>query len=129
MLYLASVEGNPEILSEELRWMVDMRVTLFEGDHVLVGVIGAASISVWSIGFVVFIYVAIRRKSKHIRKFRTRRSLGYFYNGFEPQYFWWELFVKRVDVLCCYVVSHTHLVYNAKAKLIMYMAIAGVFWA
>ena len=109
--------------------MVDMRVKLFGGDHRLVGVVGVVNILVWSIGFVALICVAIFRKSKHLRNFTTLRAFGYFYNGFELEYFWWELLVKRMDVLCCYIVNYTHFVYDMKAELILYMGIAGFFWA
>ena len=34
----------------------------------------------------------------------------------------WELVVKRMDVLCCLTLTYTHVVYDTKAKLIMYMA-------
>ena len=34
------------------------------------------------------------------------------------------LLVKRMDVLCCYVVTVTHIVYDTKAKLIMYMCMS-----
>ena len=73
----------------------------------MVSVIGVTTVLVWSIGFVVLIYMAIRRKSKQLRNFTTLRAFGYFYNGFELQYFWWELLVKRMDVLCCYGVTYT----------------------
>ena len=34
-----------------------------------------------------------------------------------------------MDVLSCYIATYTHIVFDAKAKLIMYMGIAGFFWA
>ena len=128
-LPLATVDRTPDDSSNELRWMQDVRLKVFEGHHYWVGIVGVIGVIFWSAGFVAVVFVAILRNSKHLEDFQTLRRFGYFYNGFKPDYFWWELLVKRTDVLLTNVVTYTHLVYDVKAKLILYMGIAGFFWA
>ena len=55
----SSSRRTPDILTEELRWMSDLRVELFSDVHSLGAVMGVVSVSVWSIGFVALLYVAV----------------------------------------------------------------------
>ena len=57
------------------------------------------------------------------------RKYGYFYNGFEPDFWWWELLVKRIDTLTVLVVTYTNLVPDSRARLLLYMVFSGIWWA
>jgi len=52
----------------------------------------------------------------------------FFYDGLEPAYFWWELLVKRIDVLAMLLVAHTLVLEDPRAKLIAYLGISGFSW-
>jgi hypothetical protein len=60
---------------------------------------------------------------------RTMRALGYFYSGFEAQFWWWELGIKRLDVFAVYLATYLPIVSDPKGKLILFTAIAAICWA
>jgi hypothetical protein len=57
------------------------------------------------------------------------RRFGYFYQGFEPQYWFWEIGWKRFDFLIVSVITYTSIVADARAKVIVYVMLAGVAMA
>ena len=57
------------------------------------------------------------------------RKYGYFYNGFGVDSSWWELLVKRMDVLCMYFVNHVSIFQEVQSKLVLFACIGAVFWS
>merc|ERR1719223_979031 len=96
-LYFPEAIGSSDLFRQELRWVLDTRMSVFEGDHYWVGRVGAMGVLVWSFGFVLLIGAAILKYSNKLQEFSMLRGFGFFYNGFERKCWWWELIVKRMD--------------------------------
>jgi len=126
-LFVTDVETG---LSEpRFVWLGDMRLEVFSGDHILVGLFAGIGLTVWSGGFIIFIFFVLRSHKEILMEPKILRRFGFFFNGLEPDWYFWELLVKRVDVLLVYLVTYTQFVPDIKAKLILYLVIAGTAWA
>ena len=71
----------------------------------------------------------LRRDRGRLQDLSVKRSYGFFYNGLEPDLCYGEIYVKKLDLLLIYVVAYTQLVHEARAKLMLLAAIAGIFWS
>jgi len=93
------------------------------------GAFSIGGLLLWSCGFPYVTYKIINRRKSELSTPFMVRNYGYFYAGFEPDYWYWELLCKRVDCLIVLGITFTNLVPDAKAKLILYMVCAGIWWA
>eukprot|EP00747_Dinoflagellata_sp_TGD_P001715 gnl/TRDRNA2_/TRDRNA2_102364_c0_seq1.p1 gnl/TRDRNA2_/TRDRNA2_102364_c0~~gnl/TRDRNA2_/TRDRNA2_102364_c0_seq1.p1 ORF type:complete len:116 (+),score=6.49 gnl/TRDRNA2_/TRDRNA2_102364_c0_seq1:166-513(+) len=80
---------------------------------------------VWSLGFVLTMYVIIQRHSNELRSPSMLRKFGYFYQGFEPNVWWWELLAKRFDTLGILMSTHMNIMYDVRGKLLLFTVFAG----
>eukprot|EP00439_Symbiodinium_sp_Y106_P016148 s1282_g2.t1 len=102
------------------------------GDHLPIAYIAIIGLSVWCIGIPLLLYLAIwRLKDRNTQEnYRTWRFLsqltyGYFIDGFEPAYWWWDILIKRGDVAIMMLVTYTSVADDEKAKLLIYPFISG----
>merc|ERR550532_2607825 len=93
------------------RWVMDTDVGLGQGNHLYVAIIASVGLSVWSVGVVVLLFCWVYTRRRHLQEFTTKRMLGYFYNGLEADKYWWELVVKRVDLLLIYLITYTQILH------------------
>jgi len=124
----ASRLSGPTPGSTVVVWKDDMRLTFFGSEHETTGMFGVVGLLLWSVSgpFSIFILCFLRRdKLQHLR---TRHWIGYFYLGLEPQYFWWELLVKRLDLLLVFIIAYTNIVPTATGKLFAYSVLASIVW-
>ncbi|CAE7232867.1 LMP1 [Symbiodinium natans] len=99
-------------------------VECWTGDHVPIAMIATVGLSVWCIGIPLLLYLAIwRLKDRNTQE--NYRTYGYFIDGFEPAYWWWDILVKRADVAIMMLVTYTSVADDEKAKLLIYPFISG----
>ena len=55
------------------------------------------------------------------------RKFGYFIQGLEPAFWWWDVVVKRLDVGLMMVVTFTSMANDEKVKLLLFPLISGVY--
>jgi hypothetical protein len=84
-----------------------------------------AGLSLWTVGFILVLYVCIKRYQEELMEPRIMHRYGFFYRGFEPNFWWWELLHKRVDSAIILFVTYTGVVQDYKSKLIIFLACAG----
>lgn len=119
--------GDMDVL--QAHWYYDTRFQVLQGDHFWVGIIGIVGLCVWSIGFLVVLFWKIRKNKQHLQETEILIKYGYFYAGLDPKVYWWDVCAKKLDILCLYFVTFTEIFPDPKAKLVMYLGFAGVFWA
>merc|ERR1719468_527925 len=69
----------------------------------------------------------IKRQSHQLYDRAMLRKYGYFHNGLERKYWWWELLVKRIDVLLVYIITYVRIFAEVKSKLVLYLLTAAIF--
>jgi hypothetical protein len=111
-------------------WSFDSGVECYTADHSPTFQIALIGLFVWSIGTLAFILYKINAAGDENRyNDENMRKYGYFFQGFEPQYWYWEIGVKRFDFLLVAIVTHTSLIPDPKAKIVMYVMIGGLMFA
>lgn len=93
------------------------------------GAIAILGLALWSVSAVIFLYTVLRNDRHRQQEQHFRRKYGYFHVGLEPDMYWWEMTVKKLDMLCLSVITFTELFEDPRAKLIMYLVVASVFLA
>jgi len=91
----------------------------------------ALGISVWVLGACLGIGLLCSRSIEQLGVWGTftQRRFGYFIKGLEPGYWWWEFFVKRLDLLLTGLVAGSSLAPDDKAKVMLQVMLAGIFFA
>jgi hypothetical protein len=111
-------------------WDFDFNVQCRTADHAPAYLIAMAGLIIWSLGSIVFLVYKIKATGPENRfNDDNMRRFGYFYQGFEPQYWFWEIGWKRFDFLLVSIVTYTSLVPDARAKVIIYVMLGGVAMA
>lgn len=94
-------------------------------DHFLLALIACIGLGVWCLGVPVLLFIRLyclddRQSPENYRKY------GYFIQGFEPAFWWWDIIVKRVDIGLMNIVTYTNLANDEKAKLLLFPFLSGV---
>ena len=89
-----------------------------------IAAIAIAGLSFWCVGMpLLLIYVIGMLKDRNSPE--NQRRFGYFINGFEPRYWWYDLVVRRLDIAFMMLVTYTSLTDDQRAKLLTYPVISG----
>eukprot|EP00401_Gymnodinium_catenatum_P001680 CAMPEP_0117466754 /NCGR_PEP_ID=MMETSP0784-20121206/5305_1 /TAXON_ID=39447 /ORGANISM="" /LENGTH=1034 /DNA_ID=CAMNT_0005260705 /DNA_START=54 /DNA_END=3158 /DNA_ORIENTATION=+ len=114
---------------QESRWLVDPGVRWGEAEHTAVAVLAIFGVVLFSFGMNVALFMVLYRRKTKLRQFNTLRTYGFFFNGFEPDWYHWELVHKRMDVLAVYVVTYSNIIPKVQGRLLLCMTFAGFAWA
>jgi len=81
-----------------------------------IAILACVGLAIWSLGFLLITAALIHRRHRagRLQELSTMRDFGYFYNGYEPQFWWWDLFVKRGDVLVVYIATMADIAPDAR---------------
>ena len=85
--------------------------------------------NVWLWEVLVHVFHFIRASGNKAREPSTMRQHVHFCNGFRAGCRRREVLVKRMDVLCQHLVACASVFADAQAKLVLFTAICGFFWA
>lgn len=111
------------------RWMLHPDVRCDEGPFWQIMACASCGLFLWSFGIPIVIFVVIARLGKKRFTPECIACYGFFYQGFEPAYWYWDLIVKRFDVFVMTAVAHTNIVPDLRAKLLWYMLQSGIMLA
>ena len=99
-------------------------MTLYRVSRLAVHRLACAGLTFWSLGFIVGIFMMVMRtEDKHHRD--ALRRYGYFYIGLEPSFWWWDIVVKRLDMMLTLGITYTNFVPDERAKMLFYTFVAG----
>ena len=99
-------------------------VVCWSPDHFVLALLAFLGLGIWCIGVPVLLFFRLyvlkdRQSPENFRKY------GFFIQGFEPQYWWWDIIVKRFDILSMNLVTYTSIATEEKAKLLTFPIISG----
>ena len=99
-------------------------VVCWSADHFLLSLLAIIGLGVWCVGVPLALFLRLyclkdRQSPENFRKY------GYFIQGFEPQYWWWDIVVKRFDILLMNLITYTSIATDEKAKLLVFPIISG----
>ena len=100
--------------------MLDADVVCYGDAHGPLVRYACAGLALWTVAPLALLCLRIRAFQQHRQSTAVQRTHGYFYAGLRPEYWWWDLVVKRADVCTFMLISYTNLVLDARAKLLWY---------
>lgn len=115
---------------EVLRWAGDTQDECWDLSHVVgrtyLAVIG---LLVWSVGLPLCLFAYVMGQEQNLATPRILHNVGFFYQGFGQERWWWELVVKRFDSFLVVFVSYSNAFPDLNTKLMLYLVLAGLCWA
>ena len=79
----------------------------------------------WCFGLPLALFARIFLLGQNRQDHDNHRRYGYFIQGLEPRFWYWDLVVKRADIGMMLVVAYTSIANDAKAKLLLFPIISG----
>lgn len=100
-------------------------VVCWSSDHFVLAFLACVGLVVWCIGVPVALFFRLyvlkdRQSPENFRKY------GFFIQGFEPQFWWWDIIVKRCDILVMNLITYTSIATEEKAKILTFPIISGI---
>ena len=92
-----------------------VRMEFGQGTHQYLVVLACCGLLAWSVGFLVVIFVRMYGRRDRFRP-EVMLHYGYFFVGLEPKYWWWDILVKRMDLLLLMGVTYTNVIESARAS-------------
>lgn len=91
----------------------------WSGEHFPLAIIAVVGLIIWCVGLPLGLFLRIcsssdRQSQENFRKF------GFFIEGFEPSFWWWDIIVKRFDIATMTLVAYTSLAPDDRAKLLLF---------
>ena len=122
-----SAELNGSIVVDQ-RLLPHPDVVCFSGDHLAMAFIAITGLLIWCVLVPLKLFQSIyqlvdRQNTESFRRF------GYFIEGYEPKFWWWDILVKRADIGLMNIVTYTSMASDEKAKLILYPVVSGTMLA
>ena len=103
-------------------------VVCWSFDHFELALIASIGLVVWCIGVPVLLFLRIY-KLKDRQNPENGRRYGFFIEGYEPGFWYWDIIVKRFDIALMNLVTFTSLADDEKAKLLLFPFISGAMLA
>ena len=120
---ISGEDADGKILVEQ-RLLPHPDVVCWSGDHFATALIAGIGGGVWCALVPILLFLRIynlkdRQSPENFRRY------GYFIEGYEPQFWWWDILVKRTDIGLMNVVTYTSIADDEKAKLLLFPFISG----
>ncbi|CAE7938699.1 unnamed protein product [Symbiodinium necroappetens] len=100
-------------------------VECWQEEHMTLFTIGATGLVLWCFGIPLALFLriwALRDRQEP----ENRRLFGYFIEGLEPRFWYWELVVKRLDIGLMLLIASTSIATDDKAKLLLFALNSGI---
>ncbi|CAE7226101.1 Scube1 [Symbiodinium microadriaticum] len=99
-------------------------VECWSSNHMPLATIAIIGLGCWCVGMPMLLIRVIWNLTDRNSP-ENQRRFGYFINGFEPRYWWYDLVIRRLDIAAMMLVTYTSLTNDERAKLLSYPVISG----
>ncbi|CAE7805594.1 unnamed protein product [Symbiodinium sp. CCMP2592] len=121
MIWCIPILEDDEVVS---RLLPNPSVICWSDDHMASARLAIVGLGLWCFGIPVTLAARLiclrdRQAPENFRRY------GFFFQGLEPRFWWWDLLVKRLDVAIMMLVTYTSFVLDPKAKLMLFPVLSG----
>ncbi|CAE7769837.1 Scube1 [Symbiodinium sp. CCMP2592] len=96
----------------------------WSNEHYPTALLALAGLVVWCLGVPLALLLRVGLLADRHSPENYRRY-GYFMQGYEEQYWWWDLVVKRADVAIMTVLAYTSILQDMEAKLLVFPVVSA----
>ncbi|CAE7779863.1 lgals3bpa [Symbiodinium sp. CCMP2592] len=100
-------------------------VVCWQEEHWTLFAIGVSGLVLWCFGIPLALFLRIWALTDR-QEPENRRLFGYFIEGLEPRFWYWELVVKRLDIGLMLLIASTSVTTDDKAKLLLFALNSGI---
>ncbi|CAE7705350.1 SCUBE1, partial [Symbiodinium necroappetens] len=100
-------------------------VECWQEEHWTLFAIGVSGLVLWCFGIPLALFFRIWALTDR-QEPENRRLFGYFIQGLEPRFWYWELVVKRLDIGLMLLIASTSVTTDDKAKLLLFALNSGI---
>ncbi|CAE7208010.1 UVR8 [Symbiodinium sp. CCMP2592] len=106
------------------RLLPNPSVICWSDEHLVSARFAIAGLFFWCLGIpIALATLLLRLPDRHAPD--NFRRFGYFFQGLERQFWWWDLLVKRFDLGLMMLVAYTSVVPDPAAKLAIFPVLSG----
>ncbi|CAE7032759.1 rngB [Symbiodinium sp. CCMP2592] len=117
--------GPDGVVTETVsRLLPNPDVVCWSDEHFPSAVIAISGLIIWCLGIPLTLALVLLRL-KNRQAIDNSRRFGYFLQGLEHQYWWWDILVKRVDVGLMMLITYTSVVQEPASKLLIFPVLSG----
>ncbi|CAE7241672.1 UVR8 [Symbiodinium sp. CCMP2592] len=121
MLWCVPIVEDGQVVS---RLLPNPDVECWTDAHFPSAWIALTGLVVWCLGIPLSLAVVLFRLDRQSPE--TNRRFGYFTQGLERDYWWWDILMKRIDVGIMMVITFTSAVQDPAMKLLLFPVLSGV---
>ena len=91
-------------VEEERRVKVDLTIECWKGDHRFFSyTVALPSLMGWGIGIPFFALILILRNKDTLTEIKTKEKLGFLYNGYKKEYYFWEILIMYRKIVIIFI--------------------------
>lgn len=91
-------------VNEEKRVKNDLKIKCWEGSHYFFSLaIALPSLICWGIGIPFFALILLFRNKETLNTIETKEKLGFLYNGYKTDYYFWEILIMYRKIIIIFV--------------------------
>jgi len=125
---LSEDDGTGQLITKQ-RLQPVPDIVCWSKDHSVLYAFALSGLLVWCVGGPVVLYLRILHLGEERQSANNLRTFGYFIQGYEYNYWWWDLVTKRFDIGVMMIITYTSIAPDDKAKLMLLPFVSGVMLA
>jgi hypothetical protein len=111
--------GKKDVVPDKYLMMDTRQKCDGSGAAGMLSLIAITGLMLWTVGIIAGFFIVIRRND--LQGYFVQRTFGYVLEGYEPRSWWWDISVKKVDLVLVAVICYTSLAADPRTKLLLYM--------
>eukprot|EP00929_Paragymnodinium_shiwhaense_P052971 TRINITY_DN26526_c0_g1_i1.p1 TRINITY_DN26526_c0_g1~~TRINITY_DN26526_c0_g1_i1.p1 ORF type:complete len:1356 (-),score=261.47 TRINITY_DN26526_c0_g1_i1:189-4256(-) len=113
----------------EERLLSNVNVLCWKNKHFMLMAIAYSGVALWTLGPIIYLFFRIKNFGPRKYGSEVQYRFGYFFTGMEPDYWWWELIIKRFDIFLFIVIATAPAIPDDRARLLWFTFVSGIFLA
>lgn len=124
MIWCVPIWEEDLVSRSRLRLLPNPDVVCWSDEHFPSAALAVSGLVVWCVGIPLVLAAKLSLEDRTSPD--KHRRYGYFFQGLEPQYWWWDILVKRADVGLMMLVTYTSVVREPEAKVLLFPLLSGL---
>ena len=124
MIWCVPIWEEDVVSRSRLRLLPNPDVVCWSDEHFPSAALAVSGLVVWCVGIPLVLAAKLSLEDRTSPD--KHRRYGFFFQGLEPQYWWWDILVKRADVGLMMLVTYTSVVREPEAKVLLFPLLSGL---
>ena len=100
-------------------------VVCWSKNHWPLATVAILGLLLWCLGLPLALFLKIWRSPDRLSQ-ENSRKYGFFIEGYEPRFWWWDIVVKRLDIAVMLLIAYTSIAPDDRSKLLLFPLISAI---